>query len=308
MPNTILQPTIFHEEWWLNAATNGNYQVVESSDGGGVVGRMPFYMRRRMGMNWCVMPLLTYFLGPAIDVGQGTDRTHLSHQLEITRDLIQKLPPASFMQIKCHRDVNDVLAFQEQNFRTSVQFTHEIHPASEETLWNNLRRSRRKEIVKAQKNIAIDIMDDPAAFLQFYETNLKVKNIKAYVNITDCLKVMATAISKQRGQILGAKDKNGILNAAIFYVWDDTSVYGLLTTRLPTADNGTVSALVWQAILEASKRNLIFDFAGLATKGSIMFYAGFGCIIKPRYVATKASLPVQMAQVILRSSDKNWFL
>jgi hypothetical protein len=35
-----LVPTIFHEDWWLEAATGGRFEVAEVAAGGRVVGRL----------------------------------------------------------------------------------------------------------------------------------------------------------------------------------------------------------------------------------------------------------------------------
>ena len=42
-------PTVFHEDWWLDAATDGNFSVVEVMSGGRTVGRLPFTMTSRRG-------------------------------------------------------------------------------------------------------------------------------------------------------------------------------------------------------------------------------------------------------------------
>lgn len=67
-----LTPTIFHEDWWLDAATGGNFDVAEVTVSGRKVGRLPFHVRSRLGLRIMNMPSLTYFLGPAIDDGEGS--------------------------------------------------------------------------------------------------------------------------------------------------------------------------------------------------------------------------------------------
>ena len=38
----LLTPTIFHESWWLDIATEGRYEVVEVTQNGEVLGRLPY--------------------------------------------------------------------------------------------------------------------------------------------------------------------------------------------------------------------------------------------------------------------------
>ena len=44
----LSQQTVFHEDWWLNAVTKGNYQEVLVKTGTDVVGRLPFVTRTQM--------------------------------------------------------------------------------------------------------------------------------------------------------------------------------------------------------------------------------------------------------------------
>jgi len=47
--------------------------------------------------------------------------------------------------------------------------------------------------------------------------------------------------------------------------------------------------LLWEAIKDAARNRLIFDFAGLGSQGSILLYSGFGAAVAPRYIALRAT-------------------
>src|SRR5919108_3749441 len=116
-----LAPTIFHEDWWLDTATRGNFEIAEVSSGGRTVGRLPFFLTRRLGIKMIRMPILTYFLGPAICGGEGSANNRFLRRLEITHELLGKLPRVSWHYLKCQGGITDVIAFQEHGFRTYVQ-------------------------------------------------------------------------------------------------------------------------------------------------------------------------------------------
>ncbi len=40
--------TIFHEPWWLEAATQSNYREVTVESGGNLQGRLPYFERSRV--------------------------------------------------------------------------------------------------------------------------------------------------------------------------------------------------------------------------------------------------------------------
>jgi hypothetical protein len=282
-------PTIFHEEWWLDAATGGTFEVAEVKAGGRTVGRLPFHRTKRLGMKLIRMPALTYFLGPVIEEGDGSPNTRFLKRLEITRELLEKLPRAAWQYVKCHRGTPDVIGFQEAGFRTYVQFTHEIAPDSVDILWQQMRNKTRNVIRKAQEHFSAAEMSDPSEFVRLYEGNLKAKGIENDIDGNVCRNIISASLERQRGRIVAARNEKNEIVAANFCVWDETSSFYLLSTRCDDSGNSAISLLLWEAIKESSRRGLTFDFAGLGNKGSVLLYSGFGGAICSRFVAVRAS-------------------
>ncbi|MGA2698005.1 MAG: GNAT family N-acetyltransferase [Terriglobales bacterium] len=280
-----LAPTIFHEEWWLNAATGGTFEVAEVTAGGRTLGRFPFYIRKRLGLRLMHMPELTYFLGPAIAEGEGSPSNRFLKRLEITRELIDKLPAVSSRYVKCHTGITDAIAFQERSFRAYVQFTHEISPRPVETLWQEMRDKTRNVVRRAREQLFIRELADPAEFFELFERNLALENLRNGLDTGLCQNIIGVALDRQRGRILAAYDKNKRMVAANVCVWDETRSYYLLSTRCSDSGNGASSLLIWEALQESARRGLMFDFAGLGARGSILLYTGFGGVVSPRYVA-----------------------
>jgi hypothetical protein len=285
----LLAPTIFHEEWWLNAATGGDFDVAEASAGGRTVGRLPFQMTRRFGLKMIRMPHLTYFLGPAIDAREGSQNNRFLKRLEITRELISRLPSASSRYLKCHAGTTDMIAFQEHGFRIYVQFTNEVHPQPVEALWQQMRNKTRNVIRRAEERLCIREMADPAEFVRLFDRNLALRGMQNELNSTLCRKTIAASLERGRGRILAACDKSNEVVAANVCVWDEAASYYLLSTRGSDSGNGASSLLIWEVIKEAARRKRVFDFAGLGTHGSVLFYAGFGGAVAPRYVAVRTT-------------------
>jgi len=291
-----LAPTIFHEEWWLNAATSGDFDVAEISVGGRTVGRLPFHMRKRFGLRMIRMPEMTHFLGPAIDEGEGSPNNRFLKRLEITRQLIARLPRASSRYLKCHAGVTDVIAFQEHGFETHVQFTHTVAPQAVDTLWSHFRNKTRNVIRRAKEQLTIRELSDPCEFVQLYERNLESKDIQNAIDSSLCREIIAASLDRHRGRILAAFDGSNRVIAANFCAWDHASTYYLLSTRRGDSGNGAVSLLIWEAMKDSTRRGLTFDFAGLGTKGSILFYTGFGGAICPRYVALSTGVLARLVR------------
>jgi hypothetical protein len=283
-----LTPTIFHEEWWLDAATGGNFDVAEVTAGGRTLGRLPFSIRSHFGLRIMNMPDLTYFLGPAIDEGEGSSSNRFLKRLEITRELIERLPHAPWQYFKCHAGIKDVIAFQEHGFRTCVQFSHEVTPDPVETLWQKMRDKTRNVIRRAEERLTVEELDDPVEFIRLFEENLLLKGSQNGIDGTSFRKITSIALERRRGRILAARNGDGQVVAANFCVWDTISCFYVLSTRCDNSGNGAGSLLIWEAIKDSARRGLVFDFAGLGSVGSVLLYTGFGGSITPRYVAVRA--------------------
>ncbi len=285
-----LMPTIFHESWWLDIVTGGNYDYAEVRENGMPVGRLPYFLRSRWGMKYSIMPPMTHFVGPAIIEGEGSAATRFLRRAQITRELIQQLPKASLYRYKCHHEVKDTIAFQQENFITNVQFTHEIAPLPHDVLWKNMRSEKRKKIRQAQQQLTVSFIEDVKEFWRFYDNNLKKKKIKNVCDETLCTKLIEVCLVRKRGRIYAARDKNNDVVAAIFCIWDAHTSFYFMSSRTVIAHNGAISLLAWEAMKDASSRGQVFDLDGLNHSSAVLFFTEFGGTVSPRYIVTRQTL------------------
>jgi len=284
-----LVPTVFHEDWWMEAATEGRHTVLEVSANNHIVGRLPFMIRNRFGLKGIWTPPFTYFLGPGIDEGEGSPNTRYLRRLEITRELIRKLPPSSWQCIRCHGGTPDVIPFQEQAFRTYVQFTYEVPPAGEKEIWQRMRDKTRNVIRRAEEQFETVEIQDAGTFIRLYENNLSSKSVRNKVDLPSCKRLIEASLQHGQGRVIAARSSAGEIVAANFCAWDHKTSYYISCTRSDGAGNGAASLLVWNAIKHAADKGLTFDFAGLGTSGSILHYTGFGGAISPRFAAVRST-------------------
>lgn len=295
-----LTPTIFHEEWWLEAASAGRFEEIRETANGQCIGRLPYLPARRSGLTSIQMPMLTHFLGPAIDEGSGSETTRLGKRISIAKALIARLPNAQSVWIKCHRDTKDTLAFQDAGYLTVVQFTSEIGPDTEARLWAGLRDTARRVIRRATERLTVAECGDPGRFMEFYERNLKERGLANGYDAKICTAVMAACQQRQAGRILMAADAQGRFHAGIFTVWDKASEYYLMTTRRLDSDNGAMSLLIWHAIKHASSNNIVFDLDGYCNPGDTQFFTRFGGVLKPRFCVQKGSVAFRIVSKFIK--------
>jgi hypothetical protein len=300
----LAAPTIFHEPWWLDLSTQGTVEMVESHEHGKVVGRMYFQRMNRYGVTSSNMPAFTHFLGPVIDPGPGNRMTRQLKAFSITADLIEKLPRCWSFRQKLHRGITDVLAFQAAEFDTSVQFTYEIGPADEATIWSGMRDKTRNAIRNGEKFYDITAELDPDGFIDFYRRNVQSLGQTENVDLETARRLTQRSLDKNRGTFLVARDRSGTNKAAIFVVWDHSSCYYLLSTRAPDSTYGAIPALLWAAIKFAMSSGLTFDFDGVTTAGSVKFFMGFGSTASPRYIIERSTAAYKLLRGTRRLVSK----
>lgn len=284
-----LAPTIYHEKWWLDIVTGGQYECVEVITNGKRVGWLPYFMKNKFGLKFSVPPGMTHVLGPAIDAGGGDADAQAYNRTAITRELIARLPPAAIYNYKCQRDVTDVIAFQQEKFATSVQFTQELAPKPADAIWSGMRKKKRSQIRRAQEILKASTINDPELFWRFYEKNVSERGLPNHYKKDAVLACAEQCLLRQRGRIYAARDKDDRLTAAIWCIWDKTSAYYFMTSRSLDAHDGAVSFLLWEAVQDAMQLGLVFDFDGISSNESVAFYAGFGGRLTPRYIVTRTS-------------------
>ena len=283
-----LAPTLFHQTWWLEAVTGGAYGIATCEQGGKVVGKFPYFVKSGpAGIKLCGMPPMTHFLGPGIDDGSGAACNRILRRAQITRDLLGQLPQSSGYWHKLHRETPETLAYLEQGFQTAVQFTFEVKPAEPAILWRKMRDKTRNVIRRAEERHRVIDISDIDLFARMYLENLKSRRERSYYDASLIRRVCQATMERGHGRVIAAEHPDGNIAAAIFYVWDTQAAYYMLSTRSSEAGNGAVSLLLWEAMKDIAARNLIFDFEGVITSGSALFFTGFGGEITPRYVVSK---------------------
>ena len=290
-----LAPTVFHQRWWLDAVTGGDYAEAVVTQSGSRIGWFPYCLQPILpGHTVCGLPVMTHFLGPAIDDGSGAACNRVLRRAQVTRELLAQVPRTSGFWQVMHRGTNDTLVYQELGYDTAVRFTFEVPPEAPGVLWRNMRDKTRNVIRRAEEQHAVS-EPDAATFASAYNDNRARSGSSSHYSKGLLERVCHAAISRQQGRILAAEDRQGQLAAAIFYVWDTQAAYYMLTSRRPDSANGAVSLLLWRAMQEMSAKGLVFDFEGVVTSGSALFFTGFGGVIVPRYVVSRFTMGHRIA-------------
>jgi hypothetical protein len=292
--------TIFHEPWWLAAASDGAYEEVVHTADNVVVGRLPYLLQRKIGWQTAlVMPTMTHVLGPSLALDlPGSEHSRSLRRFTISAALIAQLPEAGHIWFALHRRATETLAFEAAGFSTAVRFTVEIQPDQPDILWRQMRDKTRNVIRRARENLTPRAIDDPSLFFEFYRENLRRRGIRNHYDLRLRSNIVTACLERCRGRILFAIDAMGTAQAAIFTAWDDEAEYYLMSTRAPDSGNGAISLLIWTAIQDAAARGRIFDLDGVDSRTNHMLLTGFGGAIRPRFLVSRTSTSFQVGQFL----------
>jgi len=306
---------IFQQQWWLSAASEGKHDEVVVRQADDVVARLAFVADRTLGFRRLRMPAFTHVLGPDVPQGKGKPQTELTRRLSLVRSLIDQLPQFDFFKVALDPSAAgglanvDGLAFQEKGFRVSPQYNYRIDSSvGLERVWEGMNFRTRQHIRRAQESCCVDAVQDPAEFVDFYVRNLAIGDRNARFDLAHFVNIFAACEARKCGSALVARSSDGSPLAMTFLVWDDASLYYLLSARTPCGrEGGATSLLIWSAIKKAHELGLCFDFDGVATSGIARFYAGFGGQICNRLIVigkTSAFSAAQYFKAVISGADR----
>ena len=296
--DTELPGTLFHEHWWLSAATNDSFQEVTVKNGARIVGRLPFTLTKKKGFVECRMPPFTHVLGPVVDTGVGKAQTQLLRRLSIIRTLIDQLPRADLFRHAIDQSFFDGLAFQDRGFHVQPQYTFEIDCREGlEKLWTEMHGKVRQHVRRAEEKFVVASVGDPHDFIRFYLENLRKRRLESRLDWGPFTEIFRQASARDCGEILSASWPDGRPVAMTFLVWGHGKMYYLLSTRADDDnDNGSMNLLIWSAMRRAHSRGLTFDLDGVSTSGTARFLSGFGGVPKLRLIVRRARLSYDLLQ------------
>ena len=288
------KPSLFHEHWWLEAATGGRFSEIEVKQGDYLAGRLPFIIVKKKGFRTLCMPAFTHLLGPFVNSSDGKPQTRMMNRLSTVRSLIDQLPPFDFFKQAIDPSIDDGLAlidglaFQDRGFQVGHQYTFQIDCRTDlEGLLAAMHFKVRQHIRRAEEKCTITTVDDPQRFIRFYTENLMKTNRRSYMQFDQFPVLFSECQARNCGVILAALQPGGTPVAMTFLVWGGPIMYYLLSTRATDVpDNGAVNLLIWSAMKRAHELGLFFDLDGVTTSGTARFLSGFGGNIKTRLVIT----------------------
>ncbi|HQT59592.1 MAG TPA: GNAT family N-acetyltransferase [Acidiphilium sp.] len=304
---SALSPTVFHEPWWLEAASGGTFGEVIVESGGRLAGRLPFVVQRRArSFDVVRIPDLTHCLGPAIAAEFDPPGAVKSTKgIEICSQLIAQLPKAAHVWFRLHPETANTLAFDKAGFLSTVQWSVEIAPRPEEQLWKAMRDKTRNAIRRGGDRLTVTAWDEPGRFLDFYRDCLRRNDRRNHYDDATLAALAGEVLRRRRGRVLAAIRPDNTPEAAILTVWCKRREFYFMSARDTSAHFGAINLLIWRAIQDAAAANRIFDMDNIhVVDGALpnhLMLSGFGGNVVPRYCVSRSSALLTALQGVRRA-------
>lgn len=264
---------IYSKPWWLDAICGeDNWAVWLYEHDGMIMAAMPYYIEMRDGYKYITKPPLTQNNGIIFNYGE---RYKLSSRAEFEEEVInnackhiESLKLDVYEQ-QFQSSFTNWLPFCWEGYSALVRYTY-IFSTDElqnlDNVWLQMDKKKRNKIKNGKRNCRLCENLNPKDFYFEVEKVFEKQQLSCPFTFELWERLYNEVAKRNAGKIIYA-EKDGMVTSAIFLVWDEKSMYQLVSggdVKLQHYEGK--SALVWKAICEAAERGLSYDFEGSVIK------------------------------------------
>ncbi|NLX62680.1 MAG: GNAT family N-acetyltransferase, partial [Tissierellia bacterium] len=182
-----------------------------------------------------------------------------------------------------HYSVTNWLPFYWRGYSQTTRYTYVIENTSDlETIYLNFNSNVRKNLRKAEKHVDIKEDLDIKEFYYLNKMTFERQGLKIPYSLDLLIRLDRECGRRNARKIYYSIDKEGNIHSSIYFVWDDKSVYYLMSGTNPKYKNcQSLTLLIYEGIKLANNMNKKFDFEGSMKENIEKFIRQFGGIQKP---------------------------
>ena len=274
----------FLRAWWLDLVCGRTgWDCVLLEQNKQLVAAWP-YVRLDVRKHTAItQPKLNPYLGVWINYPHNMKGTRkISYDNKIIPQLAEslfELGITSFSQ-GMHPGMTNWLPFHWLGFTQTTRYTYVLPPASdEEAALARLEPQTRRDIKTAKQHFEIRREVDPDQFYDIYADVFTSRNMSPPYSRKTVHAITGQCITAGKGGFVGAYEKDGSLASGAFLVYDQGAFYylfGAMRQHSQPSAPGAQALCLWDGILEATRKQLVFDFEGSMLKGVEHFFRSFG--------------------------------
>lgn len=260
--------------WWEKASAGKEWDAVIIEDvAGHITAAMPYHLVRRWGMHAVLMPVHTQY--HSVYTAPDAPPDIYARLVQAFGETCRKIH-AGWIQLQGFYPAPLLDAFRADGFTVTERVTYRVDavPAREE-MTALFSENKRRQLHKAVNLHAEDLTVD--AFYRFHCKCMEAQGKRIDYSASWAESVLTEAVKRGQGRLTAAQDADGRTLAAMFLAWDNAQCYYLLPSYDPAFKNsGATAWLTAQALEEAHRKGLLFDFEGSMTPSIASSYKQFG--------------------------------
>lgn len=272
---------LFSKGWWMDAVCQQDWDVILIEEDGQIMASLPYYIEVQNGQKVIKKATLTQTNGIWIrnPLNQKYEKklSHENKYMNLVIDEIEHLDLQKYQQYY-HYSIYNWLPFYWRGYSQTTRYTYVIHDTNNlEEVYQNFSSMIRRGIRKAEKNVQIK---EDMAIDEFYALNKRTferQNLEVPYSF-DIVSRIDEACEKQNARkIFYCIDDQKRVHSAIYFVWDDNSVYYFMSGSDPNyRHTQSLSFLMVEGIKLASAMNKKFNFEGSMKKNIEHHFRQFG--------------------------------
>jgi hypothetical protein len=276
---------IFEQSWWLDAATGNTWEQSQVKWDNKVVGWMPYFVTKRLGIRYIRMPPYTRTLTPRFSLPSAKPVRQLDNQVRVLGELLNQLPQHDHFEMTLSPDTEAIFPFVQLHYTAATTYTFCTPRNSDAaTLWSGLDQKTRNIIKSSKKKFAVELHDDFDRFINLAQVQHKAKSKTDFNDYPALTRLWAASHGRRQSVVLSVLDDKNLDVASSLLVWDDASLYFLASARDPHMSGNSANSLqIWEALNYARERGLCFDVDGYQSTSAASFLRTFGLspVIRP---------------------------
>ncbi|MEA3492575.1 MAG: GNAT family N-acetyltransferase [Campylobacterota bacterium] len=284
---------IFSKDWWLDSVCGvDNWDVVILEKGGNIFATMPYVLIKRLNLVTIGHPMLTQTMGIYFKYPKNQKYyKKLSFEKEMIEKILKELPSFDRFSQSFDYTHTNLLPFHWAGFEIKVNYTYVVENISieelEKTLETDIRRRRRKAF---EVGIEVYESEDIKKFYELNEMTFKRQGRDIPYSFEFIENLYSRCKQNNAVKMFFAKDKEGVVIAGNFLIYDENRVYYLMGGIDPNyKDLGGMDVVQFESIKFALASNRKFDFEGSMIESIEKYFRSFGAVQKPYFNISKTN-------------------
>lgn len=284
---------IFSKDWWLDTVCGyDNWDVVVIEKGGNIFATMPYVKTKRLKITSIHHPILTQTMGIYFNYPlKQKYYKKLSFEKEMIEKIVKQLPKFDRFSQSFNYKVTNLLPFHWTGFNIKVNYTYVIEDITiedlEKTLETDIRRRRRKA---NDAGVKVVVSDDIKKFYELNKMTFIRQNKEMPYSFDFIENLYKNCKNNNACKMFFAEDKDGVVIAGNFLIYDEQTVYYLMGGIDPNnKDLGGMDVVQFESIKFALDSGRKFDFEGSMIESIEKYFRSFGAIQKPYFNISKTN-------------------